>query len=162
MSAPSRQAYSVVVVAVVVGVVAAVGFTGVISASQFTQPNYDPQTPDVSFVSFCAEGDGGPTADDITVSFETLTYNGETKDWQVSYTTSDDVTVDYLILKGGNLDRSPNAYLLKVDDPVSPVSVFGGQDDGTYTTVEAEFPSGFDATNTCLAGDSGTKFENEL
>jgi hypothetical protein len=159
MSASKRRVYSVLIAAVVVAAVAAAGFTGVISASQFTQPNYDPATSSISFVSFCAVGSGGPADGDITdVELETLEYNGEEKQWQVSFNVADGATVDYLVLKGGS-SNSPHGYLLRVDDPVSPVSVFGGQDDGMYTDLTGSFPTDFNRDRTCLAGDSGVKFD---
>lgn len=156
-----HQAYATVIGAVVVGLVVATAFTGVISANQETQPTYDEQTADISFVSFCSDGTTTDlTKGTVSTSFDTLTYNGETKDWQVSYTLSEGVTVDYLILKGGKLGTSPGAYVLKVNDPTSPVSVFGGMDDGEYEDVTDDFPDAFGEDNACLMGDSGVKFEN--
>lgn len=151
-----RQVSAVMIAALVIGGGGAVAFTGVISASG-TTPNY-PNAASVSFISFCADGAGGPTEDDVSVTpVLTDTYD-ETKLWTVSFTTSNSPTVDYVILKGGNVGTSPGGFLLKIDSPVSsPISVFDSN--AVDISNDYTFPNDFGDGNSCLGDDTGVKFE---
>jgi hypothetical protein len=158
MDISNSRRYAVVAAALVVAVVAATAFTGVISAINGSNSTYDTDKADISFVSFCKEnGSAGtaPSSDSIVeVTFEEITKDGVTKVWQVSYDVADSPTVDYVILKGGN-ENSPTGYIIRIDDPTSPVTVFQGSE------IDVQFPEDFGEGNACLAGDSGVKFDSE-
>ncbi|WP_136601113.1 hypothetical protein [Salinigranum halophilum] len=138
--------------ALVVGLVTATAFTGVISASGQTLPSYERDTADISFISFCST-DGEIPDGSISVTFEQVSQYE--KDWQVSFTTVGSPDIDYVILKGGNR-KNDNGYFIRIDDPSSPVSIF----DENISPLPSEYNGPQDLPDeTCLPGDSGVKFE---
>jgi hypothetical protein len=167
------KGYAVVAAALLIGLAATGGFaTAAMSSQGGTYDTYDPvddgpgdhdpiddgpfdtNRADISFVSFCNLEGNPPAINDVT--FEEQTVDGVTKEWQVSYDPPN-AQFDYLILKGGSA-QSPNGYIVKIDNPMSPVSV--SDTDATFL-AGVTFPGSFGPDNACLGNDVGVKFENE-
>jgi hypothetical protein len=130
----SKRTFVVVVAALVVGLAVAGGFTGVIAA-QNDQSNYDPTTPDISFIALCSDSSLGETT---ATPVYTQISGGEYKLWQVDYTATG--TVDYIVMKWGTTTKR----FEPVDDS-GTVSVF---DQGTEVNA-----------NGCDPGDDEDKYE---
>ncbi|WP_136589285.1 hypothetical protein [Salinigranum halophilum] len=148
MSSSSLKSLAIVGTALLVGVALTGGL--VASAQPIANDTYDTNRADISFVSFCNVGDTAPSIESAT--FEQQTIDGVTKDWTVAYEPPEE-PVDYVILKGGS-SNSPNGYVLKIDSPTSPVTVFQGEN------IIEDVPQNVGAGDGCLEGATGVKFEN--
>lgn len=158
------KGYAVVAAALIIGLAATGGFaTAAMSGEGGTYETYDTvdHSPPVheyntdraavSSVSFCNLDGSPPAIGGEGVSFDSQTVDGVTGEWSVSYAPGN-AQMDYVLLQGS--DDSGAAYVVKIDNPTSPVSVHDRNarvlDDPTFGQDDA-----------CLGNDVGVKYDSE-
>jgi hypothetical protein len=157
------KGYAIVAAALVVGLAATGGFaTAAMSGEGGTYDTYgmvdhsppvheyDTDRAAVSAVSFCNLDGSPPAVGGEGISFDSQTVDGVTGEWSVSYAPGN-AQMDYVLLHGS--DDSGAGYVVKIDNPTSPVSVH----DRSASVLDD--PT-FGQDGACLGNDVGVTFEN--
>ena len=165
------KGYAVVAAALLIGLAATGGFaTAAMSSQGGTYDTYDSvdgsansvdHSPPVheyntdraavDAVSFCNLNGMPPAIGGESVSFDSQTVDGVTGEWSVSYAPGN-AQMDYVLLHGS--DGSGAAYVVKIDNPTSPVSV---HDRNARVLTDPTFGQ----DDACLGNDVGVKYDSE-